>query len=245
MTRPRPRSTVTQSTYARTPAGQLYTWSTSLTQGTQTFCVVFLHGAGSEGATNFRTLAEDFADFGGHSVGLDFLGHGKSDGLMSDSSLRIRGEQARCIIDSFCAPNLPLLICGFSMGAHTALQVSARLGQRVRGLWLLAPACYAPEAESCPFGPEFTAVLRRKDSWRSSPAFADAASFRGTAVITTGSLDETVPWGVIEQLVRSFRERSQILQLDILRNVGHNVLAEINDRKQFRLQVVESLALQV
>ncbi|MET3429793.1 putative alpha/beta hydrolase family esterase [Actinoplanes tereljensis] len=206
-----------------------------------TFGAVFLHGAGPWGGERFMALAEAFARLGGHAVGLDFLGHGKSDGRIVESSLRSRQEQAEMIIEKYCPPPIPLLLFAFSMGGHTAIRIAGSLGSRVKGLGLLAPACYAREAEDLSFGLEFSTVLRRNESWHDSPAFAAAATFSGQVAMIVGSMDQTVPWGVTEELLRAFRNQSQSLRLDVLGDVGHNVLAAVNERPDLVTQIMTFL----
>jgi len=184
---------------------------------------VFLHGAGQSNSERFAGLTSFFAERGVSVVALDFIGHGKTGGEMSDNSLALRTKHALAAIDHWTAANAPLILCGSSMSGHTALRVASLLSERVKSLWLLQPAVYAKEAEDTKFTTEFTEILRRPESWKTSHALQDAARFTGKALVTIGSEDKVIPWGVIEALMDNLGTSSSQTRLEVFDGVGHEL----------------------
>lgn len=184
---------------------------------------VLMHGAGQASSERFYGLAEQFAAAGVSVVLLDFLGHGKTGGDLSENSLDLRTKHALAAIAHWTTGNTPLILCGSSMSGHTALRVAASLGERVRSLCLLQPALYAAEAETVPFTDAFTAILHTQESWRSSLAFKDAQRFKGKAMVMIGTEDKVIPWGVIESLMNNLKASARAVRVEILRGVGHEL----------------------
>jgi pimeloyl-ACP methyl ester carboxylesterase len=184
---------------------------------------VFLHGAGQSNSERFAGLSAFFAGHGVAVIALDFIGHGKTGGKMSDNSLALRTSHALAVIGHWTQADVPLILCGSSMSGHTALRVASELGERVKSLWLLQPAVYAREAEDAKFTADFTEILRRPESWKSSHALQDAARFSGKALVTIGSEDKVIPWGVIEALMDNLRKSATETRLEVFDGVGHEL----------------------
>jgi pimeloyl-ACP methyl ester carboxylesterase len=204
--------------------------------------LVLMHGAGQSSSERYIAFAQLFADHGISVVSLDFVGHGKTGGEMSDNSLALRTKHALAVIKHWTGPDAPLILCGSSMSGHTALRVAAQLGERVKSLCLLQPAVYAAEAEDVFFGPDFTEILHKPDGWQSSLALQDAEVFTGTALIAIGTEDKVIPWGVIEALTKSLKRRSNAVRLEIFSGVGHELPTWIPEQELVREQLVTYLA---
>lgn len=84
--------------------------------------------------------------FGEHlnmgSIAFDCIGHGQSEGQLSDSSLSQRTQQAIKVIQN-CYVKVNLCI-GVSMGAYNAIQLSRLL--KLDALILIVPGIYTPSA---------------------------------------------------------------------------------------------------
>lgn len=184
---------------------------------------VLLHGGGQSSTDRFLDLAKFFADEGVSVVLLDFVGHGKTGGEITRNSLTLRTEHALAAISHWVDDSVPLILCGSSMSGHTALRVSAQLGDRVRSLWLMQSAVYAAEAEDVFFGPAFTKILHESDSWHNSLALKDAQQFRGLALVIIGSEDKVIPFTVIEDISAALRNNAESVRLEILKGVGHTI----------------------
>ena len=220
------RSSALEVKTLNTGSRSLYSWKISHRRAAPGPHVLLLHGA-TCGSKIFTPLARSLAAAGLHVVGMDFLGCGRSTGSGAEMSLQGRSSQAASVIDQWYEPDAAINICAFSMGGHTAVRLIGKLGARLKSLVLLAPACYAAEAEDVPFGSDFSTILRRQDSWLSSKAFIDASTFHGTAAVIVGENDQVIPRGVTVNLVSSFIRNSRAVHFNMLPDVGHNVLTPL------------------
>ncbi|MFE7706886.1 alpha/beta hydrolase [Streptomyces sp. NPDC057486] len=159
---------------------------------------VLLHGAGTSDTSRLTGLLSDFAARGHHALAFDFSGHGDSSGRLSELSLKRRFAQARAVIDSRVPDGGPLVLIGFSMSGQTVADLAAHYGSRVVSIGLCAPAVYAPEAWSVPFGAGFTEIIRTPDSWRRSPALDVFRSLSTRAVLATPLTDTIIPPAVTQ-----------------------------------------------
>ena len=157
---------------------------------------------------------------------------------MAESSLATRLAQARAAANFLDPSRKPILI-GSSMGAH----VAARLAKEVeaQSLVLFCPAAYSAEAEDVPFGNGFTEIIRRPNSFRDSPAFADLREFRGDFLIIIGDCDEIIPKGVLEAYFENASEaRSRTLTK--IKGAPHAIHAWVDTRpaaKEVVLRAIE------
>lgn len=155
---------------------------------------VVLHGAGRSSKEQLLPLLDEFAAHGCRALAFDFSGHGESSGELAESSLRRRFEQAVSVIDAQVPADGPLVLVGFSMSGQTVADLvrlshartdsrgGTPIGKRVAAIGLCAPAVYAGGAWELPFGRgdgEFSAVIRRPDSWRQAPALEALRGFEG------------------------------------------------------------------
>lgn len=203
--------------------------------------VAIFHGAGKSNSERFMRIGETFLAQGISVLALDFIGHGRTGGDMSEGSLALRTQHALTAIEYWLDEEVPLILVGSSMGAHTALRVSKQLSKRVRSLCLLQPAVYAKDAESVSFTEEFTAILRRPNSWKSSHALEDARAFDGHVYVGIGSEDKVIPWGVIEALTDNFRQNTSAFRLDVLHGAAHTLPEWIPTRPFYATQLIDFL----
>jgi uncharacterized protein len=155
-----------------------------------------LHGAGDSSRARFSQLRKSLNDCGIPSVGFDFIGHGETGGDIQGCTLRGRTEQAAAVIRHTCAE--PLTLIASSMGAYTAIKLTEMFV--VDNLILLVPAVYTPRAYSLPFGPEFSAAIRRPGSWHDSDAFDILSRFKGNLLVIAAESDDVIPRAVVEQI---------------------------------------------
>lgn len=172
---------------------------------------------------------------------LDFVGHGKTGGAMSEGSLSLRIDHAYEIIKRYTDDNAPLILCGFSMSGHVALRLLPKLGSRVQNLGLFCPAVYAAEAEDVHFGPEFTKILRTPESWRSSIALQNAARYKNRALLVIGSNDQTIPWRVVEAITASLKQSASHVQLEVIGGADHQLAKWLSDHPKTSKQIAHHL----
>ncbi|MFI9048455.1 alpha/beta hydrolase [Streptomyces sp. NPDC053427] len=159
---------------------------------------VVLHGAGTSDKTRLTGLMADFAARGHQALAFDFSGHGDSSGHLGELSLRRRFLQARAVIDNHISSEGNLVLIGFSMSGQTVADLVAHYGSRVAAIGLCAPAVYAAEAWSVPFGAGFTEIIRTPDSWRRSRALDVFRSLSPRAVLAVPGTDAVIPPAVTE-----------------------------------------------
>jgi pimeloyl-ACP methyl ester carboxylesterase len=102
--------------------------------------VVFLPGFASDmGGTKALMLRDACAARGQAMLRLDYSGHGASGGDFRDGTIGEWLEDAALVI-AHAAGDAPLILVGSSMGGWIALLLALRLGARVAGMVLIAPA---------------------------------------------------------------------------------------------------------
>jgi len=163
--------------------------------------VIILHGAGQANRQRYYTFAKELLDRGVGVVLFDFSGHGDSSGLLSELSLARRVRQAQAVIDHFMGKNRRFYLVGFSMSGQTVCDLLPLYGDRVEAILLGCPGIYADKVRSLAFGdPEFTAMIRRPNSWQESMAPRSLSDFAGKTVLVIGEDDTVIPTGVIALL---------------------------------------------
>lgn len=186
-----------------------------------------MHGAGNSSMDRFLRLRQALNGRGMPSVSFDFIGHGRTRGSLTGSSLRQRTDQAEAVIRETLTP--PLTLIGASMSGYTAIQLTCRF--EVENLILLVPAVYTPEAYDLSFGPGFSAVIRKPVSWQISDAFHILSGFRGKLLIIAAEHDLVIPRAVVEKIHAS-ATKAISRELWIIPGAGHLSLFS-NDRDFF------------
>ncbi|EDK72343.1 hypothetical protein TM7_0537 [candidate division TM7 genomosp. GTL1] len=107
---------------------------------------------------------------------------------------------------------------------------------------LVSPLTYAPEAEDVFFGPEFSNIIRRPESWRSSHGLKDAAQFSGRAAIIIGADDTVIPWPVISEMNRALKQHTAHLRMEVIGGVGHQLARWLSENTAFSKDIIRYLA---
>ena len=162
--------------------------------------LLVLHGAGEARIARWHRLMTFLAAQDVACAGFDFVGHGETGGALMGSSLASRVRQAWTFAAAM--PRMPTVLFGSSMGAYVAIRAIERL-PNVSRLILVVPGVYDPSAYEVPFGPEFSAIIRRPDSWASSDAFKRLAAFSGETLIVAAAEDSVIPRAIPERLAAS------------------------------------------
>jgi len=130
------------------------------------------------------------------SLAFDFRGCGKSEGDFSQSTLADRLIDADSALSHFMAgtelKENQVFLWGSSMGGHIATRLCT-MHPNLAGIILQSAAAYGIEAESIPFGPEFTDKLNEISSWHNSLAFSSLERFSGRKLVIYGENDDVIP----------------------------------------------------
>ena len=200
---------------------------------------VILHGGGqATNSTSYDAFAQLFANNGVAVISIDFVGHGKTGGSMTDNSLVLRERHALAAIQHWVAPEAPLVLIGFSMSGHTVMCLTATLGKRVQHLGLFCPATYAIEAENINFGSDFSKILRTPDSWRASQGLANLANFTGRTLLVTGAHDDVVDWEITSEMITRAKANSREVRVEIIGSRDHHLVRWMSEHPAFSEQLV-------
>jgi len=203
--------------------------------------LLVLHGAGQSCRARFREIREALWGAGITSAAFDCIGHGDTGGVLRQSSLRSRTEQACRVLDSL--PRAPgFSILGASMGGYTAVKLTERYP--VASLLLIGPAMYAAEAYAVPFDGGFTQILRRPGSWEGSDAWGILSRFRGRLLVVAGERDAVIPPGVIRSIYEAAAHVRERL-LYVAPDTSHFILTDLRAKDPARLAEVTALMIRM
>lgn len=176
-------------------------------------CCLLLHGAGAGDRRRWLPLRLGLAGFGVGSVAIDFSGHGQSTGRTA-GSLTKRMMEARAALH-YLEANAPRVVIGISMSGEIAVRLAAEQLSAGDHLVTIAGAAYDAAAFEVPFGPGFTDILRRRNSWTNSHAFVAIRSFRGTVTVIRAANDEVVPRAIGQRMADSCAQAARVDLIDI------------------------------
>lgn len=185
--------------------------------------VIFYHGGGHADAERYTAVQKYFANEGIASLAFSFRGCGKSEGNMMESTLNDRLVDAESALQVFkkitgLSEN-EIYLWGSSMGGHIACRLIPK-HITIKGLILQSAAAYGLDAETQPFGPVFTKVINRINSWENSNAFTDLSVYPNPTLIIYGADDTVIPEGV----KKCFKESAVQPQFHEIIGFGHPML---------------------
>jgi pimeloyl-ACP methyl ester carboxylesterase len=190
--------------------------------------MLYLHGGGSGNRRRIGYLASALAARGISTFAFDFSGQGDSSGLLSQSSLRLRVEQA-CAAAKIMGDQAPSIIMGNSMGGYVAAELLAFL--QPRSLILSCPAMYVAEAFDAPFDQRFTEILRRSQEFEGSRPLRLLRAFPGKALLITAGQDRVIPRRVIDTYRRAFSKATlNLLDFPDAPHQIHDWIAQDDER---------------
>lgn len=180
---------------------------------------LFAYTAGASGSATYQVLLQFLLAHGIGSTALDCIGHGQTGGDFEDSSLASRERQVLAVIQHQAIA--PTILVGASMGAYNAILLAKKLG--VRHLVLVVPGIYTPYAFNLPFGPKFSAAIRRERSWEESDAWMALSEFTGHLLVIAAGLDEVIPADIPKKIILS-ASRAESVQLLTFPEAKHSGL---------------------
>lgn len=180
---------------------------------------LFLHGAGQSHKERLRPLRERLALQGYASAAIDFSGHGGSTAL-APNSLAKRMAEAQAALDGFTTG--PRTVVGVSMSGEIAMRLACRPENRIAHLITIVGAIYDGAAFHLPFGPGFSAALRRPDSWRDAETLALIRHYRGRITLIRASEDQVIP-GEIADLIAANAQAAEACRIVELPGIDHRV----------------------
>lgn len=162
--------------------------------------LLFIHGAGQSIKERLRYLAEKLLNDNISSFVFDHSGHGESTGILENSSLATRYNEAKYALN-FLDESKPISVCGSSMGGYLAIKLLK--DHPIQNLILFCPAIYDHQVFNIPFNKGFSEIIRKPESWKNSDAMSLLKNFKGNLLIFIGENDRIIPDEVIESIDRS------------------------------------------
>lgn len=182
--------------------------------------ILYLHGAGGSTRRGHHLVRAALQQCGLGSVCFDAIGHGETGGTLAQSSVSSRTRQAQAVLAASPLSG-PLVVVGASMGAYNAIRLTEQ--HKVDALVLIVPGVYTPSAYGVPFGPEFSAVIRRERSWVDSDAWDILSRFEGRLLVIHAEHDAVIPLEISDRLFGA-ATRAASRQLHIVQGAEHNRL---------------------
>ena len=193
--------------------------------------VIFFHGGGHADAERYGEVQAYLANQGIISLAFSFRGCGNSEGDLTNSTLNDRLIDAESALQYFInttgLPENQIYLWGSSMGGHVACRLISK-HLKIKGLILQSAAAYGLEAESQPFGPDFTEIINKPENWNSSGAFTDLKKYLSHTLIIYGLDDKVIPEGV----KTSYRESALQPQYHEISGYGHPMLRPTSDTEK-------------
>jgi pimeloyl-ACP methyl ester carboxylesterase len=197
-----------------------------------------LHGAGQSSRERQRPLRQTLAAMGHASAALDFSGHGASTSNQP-ASLEKRLEQAQALLDHCTAG--PRTVVGVSMGGEIALRLACRPENRITHVVTIVGAIYDGAAFALPFGPTFSAALRRHESWRDAHILSMLATYTGHLTLVRAMDDAVIPHEVAD-LVRDHARVARHCRIVDLPGVDHRISERCANDQALRHSLAQLVA---
>lgn len=197
--------------------------------------VLLLHGAGSGNRLRQRRLRDLLLHQGVSSAAFDFSGHGESSANAS-GSLEKRLLQASAVLRHINHQQLLHTVVGTSMSGEIAIRLAYAHPGQIQHLVLIVGAIYAGDAFCLPFGPDFSAAIRRPQSWRSAATLEMIAHFQGALTLIRALDDRVIPFEIADLLAEAASRASTVRVID-LPGVDHRISERIANDDALRAHV--------
>lgn len=202
--------------------------------------MLFLHGAGMSSKKNWQDVAASVSELGFRSITFSFPGHGNSSGELIGTSLEERRAVSQSITDYFELSSSDGVV-GVSMGAHSAVGLIDNNPHQFDRVALLVPAAYSKAAETIPFGPDFSAELRREGSYEESENWRILRGYMGKVAVVASGSDDVIPPRVIELYRESASAQADLTFVEVA-NSPHQMSSWISKSPERSEAVARALA---
>ena len=202
--------------------------------------VLFLHGAGQSHRQRQRLLREDLAALGLGSIAFDFSGHGDSS-ANTPGSLKKRLHQAEQVRQHVDPQRHIHTVVGTSMSGEIAIRLACSGAGGIDHVVLMVGAIYDRAAFALPFGPEFSAAIRRADSWRDAETRELIRNYCGSLTIIRALDDTVIPYDVADLLMDA-AQSARVRRLIDLPGVDHRLSEKIAQDAGLRRRIATAIS---
>jgi pimeloyl-ACP methyl ester carboxylesterase len=179
--------------------------------------VVFFHGNGENLATmSLSGTFDELARLRVAWIAVDYPGYGRSTGDPSEEGVMAAADAAVNWLRER-HPGRPLVLCGWSLGAATAIGTAARHPEHVRGLIALSPWTSLPDVARLHF-PGFLVKSMLRERYDS---LAAAQKVRVPALVIHGEVDNLIPAAQGREVAAAFPQPARWVPVP---SAGHNDL---------------------
>jgi hypothetical protein len=179
--------------------------------------VIFFHGNGENLQTVYYAgTFEQFRATGANLLVIDYPGYGRSGGKPSEGSVLESGAAALKWIKREY-PDLPVIVCGWSLGAAVAIQTVSSHPSEVDGLIALSAWTSLPDVAHNHF-PGWLVGLVLKEKYNS---IAAAKNINCPVLLMHGTRDQIIPAEQGRQLAASFSVPPDFIEIP---SADHNSL---------------------
>jgi pimeloyl-ACP methyl ester carboxylesterase len=202
--------------------------------------VLFLHGAGQSHRQRQRPLREDLAAQGLGSVAFDFSGHGDSS-ANTPGSLKKRLREAEQVRQHVDPQHRIHTVAGTSMSGEIAIRLACSDAGDIDHVVLMVGAIYDRAAFALPFGPGFSAAIRRPGSWRDAETLELIRGYRGGLTIIRTLDDAVIPFDVADLLVEA-AQSARFRRLIDLPGVDHRLSEKLAQDAGLRQRIAAAIS---
>lgn len=184
--------------------------------------IVLLHGGGRmSGKERTSYLSERLLKRKLSSFAFDYSGHGESTGLLKESSLKKKFNEALQAV-KVAGIAKPMTVIGASMSGYLAIKLLNHC--QIENLILFCPAIYDRQAFDVKFGADFTEIIRKKEGWRNTDILSTLNHFTGNLLVIIGEKDEVIPADVIrliDQNSTNVKKKKIVIVPDCTHQIHH------------------------
>ena len=116
------------------------------------------------------------------------------------------------------------------MGGPVAIRI---VNESIKGLLLAVPAAYAQEADDKNFGPSFSEVIRKPQSWKDTLEFERLKQYDGNTFLLYGNMDEVVPQDIFLTYAEVIKSKEG--KVVIIENTNHRDWWKDEVKRRFSL----------
>lgn len=198
------------------------------------FC---MHGAGISNRKIFDPFRQLLLENNISSCALDFIGYGNTGGIVEESSLKSRTNQAELIIEKTKMIK-PLVIIGGSMGGYNAIKLTEIYPTEL--LVLSAPAVYRKDVYGIPFGDKFSSLIREPNSWENTDAWEILNKYKGKILILSAMDDKVIPSEIIQKIYDN-SQNAEYREILTIPNAPHRLISYLGEHREDLKIVVDKI----
>jgi dienelactone hydrolase len=204
--------------------------------------IIFICGGGKEiGAIRFKEWQAKLLNQNIGSLSFNFMGVENSKGDMREDSLKNRTKTLKSVVD-YVRQNFDFEILNFygvSMGGFTLLDYLNKNHVNEK-IILQAPAAYSTEAHNKKFNSDFSKIIRKTDSWKTSKTFSYLEKNENKVLLIILEKDDVIPIGIINKYSKivSNKAKSEIL---LIKDAPHSIWSDTNKNNKVKDGILKNI----